>query len=203
MRLTSWSSRSSPGRRWRSALALAGDRFGDPLDTTKARVPRRPDRVQLRSGSGEFGFVDPITLFATFGVPAHQSGAVQHAEVFGDGLPRDGEALAERGRGVGAVGEQQVEHMATGRIADRGPEVVVDLVGRAARHDRSRSVATYGPRLGRKMSHPRLWSRWCQSRSAASQILSRYPVSVIVRRVPSPDAVRSNVTNSELDSVAG
>jgi AraC-like DNA-binding protein len=45
--------------------------------------------------------------------------------------------------------EQQIEHPTPSRITDRGPQLVVDVVGQERRHCRSPSVATYGASRGR------------------------------------------------------
>ena len=55
-----------------------------------------------------------------FGTP------VEYAEVLGDSLSGDRQLIAERRGGAGALVEQQVDDPAPGRVADRGPEVVVD-----------------------------------------------------------------------------
>ena len=47
------------------------------------------------------------------------------------------------------VDEEQVEHPAPGRVADRGPEVVVDRLGERGAHDRTSSPAAYGASRGR------------------------------------------------------
>ena len=58
----------------------------------------------------------------------------EHGEVLGDRLPADRELLAERGRRPVSVDQQQVEHPAPGRVADRRPQLVVDVAGECGGH---------------------------------------------------------------------
>ena len=66
-----------------------------------------------------------------------------------DRLARHRHAAAQARRRAGAVGQQQIEQAAPGRVADGRPELVVD--GRV--HDRTRPAA-YAARVARCSSHP-------------------------------------------------
>ena len=114
------------------SLLLAFDRLGDALDAAQPAVPGGADRGELRDGPGELGVVDLVAPLAPAGAPCTRPDAVEHAEVLGHGLAGDRQLLAERGGGAVAVGEQEVEHPAPGRVADRRPEVVVDGGGHDA-----------------------------------------------------------------------
>ena len=91
----------------------------------------RADGLQ-RTDELELGYVRTSRLLHRWNLPAAQANAFvwggvgQGHTALGDGLARHGQAVAQRGGGSGTVGEQQVEHPASGWVPDRGPEIVVD-----------------------------------------------------------------------------
>jgi hypothetical protein len=64
-------------------------------------------------------------------------------------LAGDRQLFGKRGSGAVTSDEQKVEHSTPGRIPDRRPEVVVDLLGHRSTHRGTFSVATYGASRGR------------------------------------------------------
>ena len=133
----------SPGWRrcrscWRGCAAdtgLAPGRpvggLGEVLDPGKPGVPLRGD-LRHHPGRG----LEPlrphlVERFAAFPPARHEPGPVEDREVFGDGLPGEGEVPRERRRRRLAVREQQVEDVPAGRVTDDRPEFV--LVRRHAR----------------------------------------------------------------------
>ena len=63
---------------------------------------------------------------------------VEHAEMFRDGLSGHGQLSAEAGGRATAVRKEQIEHPPTGRIPDRGPQLVVDGGGHGVDTSRAR-----------------------------------------------------------------
>ena len=100
-------------------LLLALELLGDASDAAEPTVPAGADAGELGGGPGELVVVDAVAAFATGGDAVDEARPVEHGEVLGDGLAGDGQLLAQRGGRGGAVAEQQVEHPAPGRIADR------------------------------------------------------------------------------------
>src|SRR4051812_40931924 len=100
--------------------------------------------------------------------------------MFRDGLPRHGQPLAETGGGAVPLRQKQVEYPPTGRVPDRGPQVVVD----GGDHGVDTSRSTYSPSLGTKVSQPVTCSACCSASLAADQPISLNPVSVSRIRVP-------------------
>ena len=158
-----------------------------------------PTVGELVGGPGELGVVDAVAALPTGGGAVDESDAVEHREVLGDGLAGDRQLLAQRRGGAGAVGQQEVEQPATGRIADGRPQVVVD----GGRHAATSTVGGVGdepgeevvPALARargtaaRARRPPSPSRGSRSRSSAAGSRRRWAVS-------------SNVTSSELPSRA-
>ena len=85
-----------------------------------------PTDGQLGDRTRELGLVDAVAAFPPRRSAVHQPHPIEDTEMLGDRLAGDRQAVTERGRGPGAVGQQEVEHPAPGGIADRRPEVVVD-----------------------------------------------------------------------------
>src|SRR3954471_4882603 len=111
-----------------------------------------------------------------------------------DGLTRHGQLLAEGGCRSVAIRQEQVDHPSPGRVPDCRPKVVVDNDS----HWVETSCVRYSPRRGRWVSQPTQCCLYCSSRTAASQPISRNPVSVSRTTVPAPDGTSSKVTSSEL-----
>ena len=75
----------------------------------------------------ELRVVDAVPHLPSDRGDRHQTGAIEHSEVLRHRLASHGQLLAEAGGRRLAADEEQVEHPAPGRVAERRPEVVVDL----------------------------------------------------------------------------
>src|SRR3982074_3728172 len=122
--------------------------LGDPLDTPEPGVPGCPHRGQLRDRASKLRLVHPVPPLSPRRRGVHQADAVEHTEMFRDGLPCHGQLLTEAGGRAIAIRQEQVEHPPTGRIPDRGPQVVVDGGG----HEVDTRRASSSPRGGTTVS---------------------------------------------------
>src|SRR3954452_1303442 len=174
------------------------DRLGDPLDAVESGVPGRSDRGELLDSSRELLVVHVVPLLPPVRRGVHQADPVEHAEVLGHRLPGDRQLLAEARRRARAAREQQVEHPPAGRVADGRPEGGVDHHA----HELATRLSAYVRSCGMKWSQPCAWSAYAASRTAASQPISRKPVSVIRSDVPLPVGVSSKTTSRELPTSA-
>jgi hypothetical protein len=121
------------------------DRLRDALDAPEAGVPGRADVGELGDGPSELGLIDPEMLLAAGDGGVNQADPVEDDEVLRHRLTGHRQVLAQAGRSPAALAQQQVEHAAPGRVADRRPEVVVHHHA----HAPAPSLAAYADSRGR------------------------------------------------------
>ena len=97
----------SPARIWRCwRIPPASTVSAAPIACVLGARPTSSTESVLRSGPGELDVVDAVQVLATGGGTVDEARPVEHGQVLGDGLARDGQLLAQRGRRPGALDQQ-------------------------------------------------------------------------------------------------